>query len=128
MAKAPPSSSAKKGKDVKSTSTKSRSSASEVNKEKSKSKDNSTMTSKKPFKKVDNDDTPAAAPVKSVLKESRPVPSLNLVQEQDFPRGAPPPSSKASSNATKAFEQPQEKGLFEVSQPSVFQILVVLAK
>lgn len=120
MAKAPHSSSAKKGKDVKSTSTKSRSSASEVNKEKSKSKDNNAMMSKKPFKKVDIDDAPAAPPVKSVLKESRPVPSFNLVQEQDFPRGAPPPSSKASGKATKALEQPQEQDLFEVSLSSVF--------
>jgi hypothetical protein len=114
MAKAP-SSSARKGKDDKPAS-KSRSSASEVTKEKSKSKDVGSSTIKKaaytPKPSMSATEIPAA-PVKSVLKESRPVPSFNLVQEQDFPRGAPAPSSKASKVAKD--QQPQaEKGLFEV--------------
>lgn len=115
MAKAP-SSSARKGKDDKPAS-KSRSSASEVSKEKSKSKDvGSSSSIKKPAytskPSMSATETPAA-PVKSVLKESRPVPSFNLVQEQDFPRGAPAPPSKASKVAKD--QQPQaEKGLFEV--------------
>lgn len=111
MAKAP-SSSAKKGKDDK-TASKSRSSASEVTKEKSKSKDSKKLASSiRP--NFPAEDT-AAAPVKSVLKESRPVPSFNLVQEQDFPRGAPAPASKAVKSTKDHQQPPQEKGLFDVS-------------
>lgn len=124
MAKAPPSSSAKKGgggKDAAAAASgKSRSSASEVNKEKSKSKDakktsmaTTTMSRKGPSISTASNDAPA---VKSVLKESRPVPSFNLVQEQDFPRGAPPTTKASSKTANKLHEQPLEKGLFEVSR------------
>jgi hypothetical protein len=110
MAKAP-TTSVKKSKDDKAVS-KSRSSANEVSKEKTKSK--STTSSNKDTRK------PAAAaavsdapPVKSVLKETRPVPSFNLVQEQDFPRGAAPPSK--ASKVAKLQQSTQEKGLFDVS-------------
>lgn len=116
MAKAPLAS-AKKGKDDKSAS-KSRSSASEVKKEKSKSKDVAGTASKKPSSisakgaAASSSNDSSAAPAKSVLKESRPVPSFNLVQEQDFPRGAPPASSKAGKATNVQYAQ--EKGLFDV--------------